>query len=155
VEVAWRAGLDLEPLDATDPDDVAWLEALVWPGEEHLGEQLRAALEVLRADPPLLVPGDLRTDLPALLARAPAGATPVVFHTAVLASVPDPADRQRFADAVLGSGATWLAAEAPGLVPGPAAAGAAGEVLPGEFLLCRDGEPIAVTDPHGAGVRWL
>ncbi|MCO1658919.1 DUF2332 domain-containing protein [Pseudonocardia humida] len=155
VEVAWRAGLDLAPLDVTDPDDVAWLDALVWPGEEHLGAQLHAAIEVLRADPPRLVAGDLRTGLPALLAGVPAGATPVVFHTAVLAYLPDPADRQRFAETVLGSGATWLAAEAPGLVPGPAAAAAAGRVRPGEFLLCRDGDPVAATDPHGAAVRLL
>jgi hypothetical protein len=155
VEVVWRAGLDLEPLDVADPDDVAWLEALVWPGEEHLAEQLRAAVEVVRADPPLLVAGDLRTDLPALLDRAPPGATPVVFHTAVLAYLPDPADRERFARAVLASPATWLAVEAPGLVPGPAAAAAADLLAPGEFLLCRDGEPVAAADPHGASVRWL
>jgi uncharacterized protein DUF2332 len=30
-EVAWRAGLDLNPLDVTDADDVRWLECLVWP----------------------------------------------------------------------------------------------------------------------------
>jgi hypothetical protein len=155
VEVVWRAGLDLHPLDVADPDHVAWLDALVWPGEEHLGEQLHAAIEVLRSDPPLLVAGDLRTDLPALLDRVPPGATPVVFHTAVLAYVPDPADRQRFAATVLGSGATWLAVEAPGVVPGPAAAAAAGLLAPGEFLLCRDGRPLAAADPHGAGVRWL
>ena len=33
LEVAWRAGLDLSPVDIRDPDQVAWLEALVWPGE--------------------------------------------------------------------------------------------------------------------------
>jgi hypothetical protein len=32
-DVAWRAGLDLNPLDVTDDDDVRWLECLVWPGE--------------------------------------------------------------------------------------------------------------------------
>ena len=32
-EVVWRAGLDLNPLDVTDPADVAWLDALIWP--EH------------------------------------------------------------------------------------------------------------------------
>jgi hypothetical protein len=155
VEVVWRAGLDLHPLDVTDPDHTAWLEALVWPGEEHLGEQLRAAIGVARADPPRLVVGDLRTDLPALLAEAPPAGTVVVFHTAVLGYLPDAADRQRFADTVRGSGATWLANEAPQLVPGLPVEALAGEFLPGEFVLSQDGSPLAVTDPHGGSVRWL
>ena len=33
VDVAWRAGLDLSPLDPQNPEDAAWLRALVWPGE--------------------------------------------------------------------------------------------------------------------------
>ena len=34
-EVVWRAGIDLNPLDAADPADVAWLEALIWPEQAH------------------------------------------------------------------------------------------------------------------------
>jgi hypothetical protein len=64
LEVAWRAGLDLSPVDIHDPDQVAWLEALVWPGEGTRRETLHAALEVARADPPRVVQGDLRSDLP-------------------------------------------------------------------------------------------
>jgi hypothetical protein len=29
--IAWRAGLDLNPLDVTSDDDVRWLSCLVWP----------------------------------------------------------------------------------------------------------------------------
>ena len=36
-EVAWRAGIDLNPLDVTDPDDMAWLSSLIWPGEGQAG----------------------------------------------------------------------------------------------------------------------
>lgn len=70
VDVAWRAGLDLEPLDVCDPDQVAWLEALLWPGEGDRLELLRAAVDVARDDPPPLTRGDLRRDLPALAAQA-------------------------------------------------------------------------------------
>jgi hypothetical protein len=154
VEVTWRAGLDLHPLDITDPDHLAWLDALVWPGEEHLGAQLHAAVEVARADPPLLVTGDLRTDLPELLAQAPEAGTLVVFHTAVFAYLPEPADRERFATTVAESGATWLANEPAERIP-RLPPGTGDQLIPGEFLLCRDGEPLAATDPHGGSVRWL
>ena len=89
VEVAWRAGLDLHPLDAHDPDDVAWLDALVWPGEEHLRAQLHAAIALARAEPVAIRTGDLGTDLPPLFAEAPANATLVVFHSAVFPYVSD------------------------------------------------------------------
>jgi hypothetical protein len=150
VEVVWRAGLDLDPLDVTDADDVAWLDALVWPGEEHLRAQLHAAAAIARADPPLLTVGDLRTDLVRLVESAPAAATLVVMHTAVLAYVADAADRERFAETVLSSRATWIANEVPARIPGVRTA-----VPDGAFLLCRDGRPLAVTDPHGSSIRWL
>jgi hypothetical protein len=70
-EVVWRAGLDLNPLDVTHPEDVAWLDALIWPEHEHRRARLRAAAAVAADDPPLLVRGDLVDDLPALAARAP------------------------------------------------------------------------------------
>ena len=154
VDVVWRAGLDLNPLDVTDPDDRAWLDALVWPGEEHLRDQLHVAAGVATADPPHLVRGDLLTDLPALLADAPRDATLVVFHTAVLMYLDVPADRARFAATVSASSAVWLANEAPERIPGldPAAVGAHPE---GMFLLCRDGRPLACTDPHGSRIDWL
>jgi hypothetical protein len=64
-EVVWRAGLDLHPLDVTDPADVAWLDALIWPEHSHRRARLRAAAALAAADPPLLVRGDLVDDLPA------------------------------------------------------------------------------------------
>src|SRR5215218_2390105 len=42
-EVAWRAGLDLNPLDVGDRDAMRWLELLVWPGQEQRVRTLRAA----------------------------------------------------------------------------------------------------------------
>src|SRR5215468_4957915 len=40
--IAWRAGLDLNPLDVTDDDDVHWLSCLVWPGEGDREARLAA-----------------------------------------------------------------------------------------------------------------
>jgi hypothetical protein len=153
VEVAWRAGLDLAPLDLREEAEVRWLEALVWPGEEYRLPLLRSAIEIARTNPPLVVRGDLRADLPALAGQAPADATLVVFHTAVLAYVAKSTDRSRFAQMVKELGAVWIANEGPELIPGIAAE-IIGEARGDDFLLCVDGRPVAWTDGHGTWIRW-
>ena len=50
-EVAWRGGVDLNPLDVSDPDAMAWLENLVWPEQDERRERLRTAVEVARRGP--------------------------------------------------------------------------------------------------------
>ncbi len=80
--VAARRGIDLNPLDVTSPDDVAWLETLVWPEHDDRRARLRAALEVARADPPHVVAGDLLTELPRLVEEAAADGPVVVLHSA-------------------------------------------------------------------------
>ncbi len=115
-EVVWRAGLDLDPVDLTDPDAVTWLETLVWPGAPERVDRLRAAVDLARRDPPRVVRGDLRTDLARLAGEAPGYATLVVFHTAVLAYVPA-ADRAGFGARVADLGATWIANEGNAVLP--------------------------------------
>jgi hypothetical protein len=94
-----------------------------------------------------LVQGDLTTDLDPLIARAPADATLVVFHTAVLAYV-EPLGRKSFADRMSTLDGHWISNEAPGVMhdmPAP----------PGRCVLALDGTPIAFTAPHGQSVTWL
>jgi hypothetical protein len=62
-EVAWRAGLDLNPLDVSNDDDIRWLDCLIWPGETGRRERLAAAIETARRNPPQVHQGDLLTDL--------------------------------------------------------------------------------------------
>jgi prepilin-type processing-associated H-X9-DG protein len=149
--IAWRAGLDLNPLDVTRDDDVRWLSCLVWPGEGDRLDRLAAAIASARRDPPTVYRGDLVTDLPSLAAQAPAEATLVIYHSAVLAYVAAQ-DRERFARTVRGLGAAWLSSEAPGVVPG----------LPhtrfreGTFVLGHGGRtPLAFADGHGTWLHWL
>jgi hypothetical protein len=148
--IAWRAGLDLSPLDVTSDDDVRWLSCLVWPGEGDRAQRLRAAVAVARSDPPAVHRGDLLTDLPALAAQAPAGATVVVFHTSVLYQV-TPEGRARFAATVRGLGVSWLSSESPGIVPGTAMPAVDDQMC----VLARDGAPLASADSHGAWLNWL
>jgi hypothetical protein len=154
VEVAWRAGLDLNPVDLRDDAEVRWLEALVWPGEEYRLPRLRAACQVARVLTPQVVKGDLRTDVPALAAQAPAHATLVVFHTAVLAYVRDARGRDAFARSVADAGAVWIANEGAHNIPGVAKP-LASHPDPAAFLLCVDADPVAWTDGHGTWIDWL
>jgi hypothetical protein len=150
-DIAWRTGLDLNPLDVMSEDDMRWLSCLLWPGEGDREERLAGAVAAARRDPPAVFRGDLNTDLPALAARAPAGATLVVYHTAVLGYVAAQ-DRARFADTVRELGAVWLSNEAPEVMPGVTVPAREG----GPFVLIRDGRtPLAYTDPHGTWVHWL
>jgi hypothetical protein len=152
--VVWRAGLDLNPLDVASDEDAAWLNALIWPEQDDRRANLRAALAVARRDPPRVVRGDLLRDLEPLMAEAPAEATLVVFHTAVLAYVTPSEARQRFVDAVRGSRAVWISNEAPRVFPDIAAR--AFQPAPHwRFLLAVDGEPKAWTGPHGQSLDWL
>ena len=154
VEVASCAGLDLHPIDLTDDTEIRWLEALIWPGEGSRLSLLRAACELARAEPPPVIAGDLRGDLPALAAQAPADATLVVFHTAVLAYVRDPADRAAFAHSVAELDAVWIANEGPQNIPGVPASVMQERPAGDEFLLCVDGQPTAWTDGHGTWIDW-
>ena len=87
----------------------------------------------------------------ALAAQAPAGATLVIYHSAVLAYV-IPEDRERFAGIVRGLAAVWFSNEAPGVVPGVPLS----DRDDGTFVLARDGrQALARTDGHGDWVEWL
>jgi hypothetical protein len=154
-EVGWRCGLDLNPLDVNAPAEMAWLETLVWPGQEHRARGLRAAIEIARADPPEIRRGDLLTDLPAVAARAPRDMQLVVFHTAVLGYVGSRSDRDAFAAAVRRLGAVWISNEAAGAFPDLAKC-APPSARPGRnFLLMVDGKPVAWTAPHGQSIDWF
>jgi hypothetical protein len=151
-EIAWRAGLDLNPLDVTSEEDMRWLSCLVWPGEGDRAARLQAAIATARRDPPAVHRGDMLTGLPALAAQAPADATLVVFHTSVLCYLA--ADRrEEFAGIVAGLGAVWLTSEAPGVVPGTA--GLCGPDGDAQHVVARDGQPLGFADSHGTWLRWL
>ena len=154
-EVARRAGIDLNPLDVTDPDATAWLENLVWPEQDERRERLRAAIDVARQDPPLLVRGDLLDRLPDLLEQAAPHGTPVVLHSAVVAYLEEP-DRRRFhalmTDLVTAGRCRWISNEGPQVLPDVNGDRA---VPPGRFVTALDGVPVALSHGHGHAVDWL
>ncbi len=153
-EVVWRAGLDLTPRSVHSATDMAWLETLVWPEQDQRLARLRSAVSVARMINPQVVRGDLRTDLAKIAAGAPAHATLVVFHTAVLAYLPSQDDRDAFARSCRDLGATWISNESPSVYPWVAAK-VAGPPPRGMFLLSIDADPVAWTAPHGQRIAWL
>ncbi|MEW1585229.1 DUF2332 domain-containing protein [Micromonospora vinacea] len=151
-QVVWRAGLDLNPLDVTDPDDVSWLDALIWPEHGHRRARLRAAAAVAAADPPLLVRGDLVDDLPALAAQAPTDATLVVFHTSVLYQVPPPR-RDAFVRLVRELPGHWIANEGPDVLRYDGLPSPPSDAL--HNVLALDGKPLAWARGHGQAMTWF
>lgn len=154
-EIAWRAGIDLNPLDLRNDDDVTWLETLVWPEQEERRARIRAAIEIVRADPPRIVKGDGIDDLPALVAEAPADLTLVIVDSAsIVYMMPEP--RARFIDYVSGLPGRWISNEGRGIVPSAAATLPATDAPDrSEFVLALDGRALAFTGAHGQRLDWL
>lgn len=157
-EVVWRAGIDLNPLDAGSPADVAWLDALIWPEHVERRRRLRDAAAIAAADPPHLVRGDLVERLAEVAAQAPHDAVLVVLHTAVIMYLPEPA-RAQFVERVAALPGHWVSSEWRGVVPlewsTPAEAHPELGAVPSDFELALDGRQVAFTSPHGRHLRWL
>lgn len=132
-----RVGVDLNPIDATDPDQRLWLRALVWPGNEAQARLHDAALRVVAWNPPRMVAGDAVEVLPELAAAIPHGAPVVVFHAATRMHVP--AERREAFDAAI------------------AAVGDDHRLFHLSFEVSRDVEPpaLALRLREGAGVGRL
>ena len=82
--VAFRIGLDLNPVRLTDPDSALWLRALIWPEHEHRAAQLDAAIGLAIDNPPTLIAGNALETLPRVLDRIPQDSTLCIFHNYTL-----------------------------------------------------------------------
>jgi hypothetical protein len=78
-------GVDLHPLDVTQPEDRRSLAAYLWPGESARAARLAAAIAIAEAHPPVVEAG-LASEWLArrLAAPQPEGVRRVVFHSMVL-----------------------------------------------------------------------
>jgi len=153
-DIAWRVGLDLNPIDPADPDMQRWLQALVWPEHHERSRNLRDALRAAASAPARVERGDLLNDLAGLVAQAPTGSTVVVTHSATLAYL-EPARRREFVGLLRELGVRRLGAEGPRVLPHLA------EQLPpegdiaGRSVVSLDDQALALADPHGRTLTWL
>lgn len=150
-QIVWRAGIDLEPLDARDPQDRAWLEGLVWPGETGRAERITAALDIAASDPPALMRGDAGEQIAALAASAPKDATLVITTPGVLVHIPWAARRALIAQ-IRGLPARWITIDSPRTYdawqPEIDASTWTG------FVVALDGRVRAAADPLGRWWEW-
>ncbi|MEO6532270.1 MAG: DUF2332 domain-containing protein [Pseudolysinimonas sp.] len=157
-DIVWRRGVDLAPLEVSDPDDARWLEALLPPDQPERRDRLRAAMSAVRGDPSLVVEGDALAALPELAAAARAeapGATLVIAALGTLVYLA-PDQRQAIVDAASALGARMLTFEGASVLTGVAERLlrlTAPHLTP--FVLALDGEPIAHAGPHGDRISWL
>ncbi|QDP98216.1 DUF2332 family protein [Microlunatus elymi] len=158
-ELRVAVGIDLNPIDPGDPDDRAWMQALVWPENLHEAALLDAALSVLATDPPRRVVGDARRLIAPVVRDLPPELSVVIFHAATRAHVP-PEDRPEFDDAInqMGASHTLFHLSLEG------SADPRFRRHRGSFLLTleerRPGEPVitshlALVDQHGEWIRPL
>ncbi len=160
-----RRGIDVSPIDVTDPDAARWLEACCWPDQTDRFRRLHAAIELARVDPPDLLTGDAVTSLPDLVARVAARGHPVVTTSWVLNYL-DPADRRRFVATLDRLGAdrdlSWVGVESPARTPElpwpPPDDAADAELTHLVVAMWRGGrrtvEHLATCHPHGFWLRW-
>lgn len=166
--VGARVGLDRSPVDASDEDELAWLEACVWADQPERVRLLRTAAAAQRKYPPDLVKGDAVADLDSAARRVPAELPLVVYTSHVLGYLPEQ-QRADFVDALRA-----LAAERPlWWVTAEGYEGALQQVLPGREELSYgltgqvslgvvrwDGpvaraEVLALASTHGQRMTWL
>ncbi len=116
--VASRVGLDQSPIDPSDPIEVRWLLACLWPDDVERFERFRAAVAVAvsRRDEVTLVQGDMVESLGKAADRCDPAAHLVLFDTWSTAYLPPPR-REEFARAVERLAAqrdlTWVTMEFP------------------------------------------
>jgi hypothetical protein len=102
---------------------------------------------------PKVIRANLLDALTALASEAPADATLVVFHTAVLAYL-SARERERFVNDVKALGAEWISNEGAEVVPDTHTPNAT-PVADSYFVIAQNGQPVAFCDPHGRWVQWL
>lgn len=152
-QVVWRAGVDLNPIDVRDAEQMHWLETLIWPEHEERRQRLHAAATVVAEDPPHLVRGDIVDEIPALVEQAPEGAHVVVFHSAVLVYL-TPERRAEFVEMMAGMpDATWISNEGEHVVPVITEKVTAD--MRGRTILAVNGQPVALVGPHGQSYQRL
>ena len=162
-EFAERIGIDLSPIDLTDPSDARWLLACVWP-DTGRADRVEASIRLVRQHPPMLITGRANQVLPPLLGDLPAGATAIVMTTWAFGyfSIDE---RAEFVDILRTASerqpVVWISAENAGVVGELAPSGpesqSSDDIL-GALLFdggAVEAHPLARVHSHGNWLDWI
>ncbi len=75
-----RVGIDTNPVDPNDPDDLRWLESMIWPEQVERRRRLRAAVRVRATVQVEMVRADASSAIGGVLDRLPTAGPAIVFH---------------------------------------------------------------------------
>jgi hypothetical protein len=150
--VVHRTGLDLNPIDVKDDDQVLWLHALVWPDQIERAELLRRAIGIAKRYPVKLIAGDGIELLPETVQVVPDDAVICVFHTHTINQF-SLAERERLSTLLTELAATkerFFRVSIEGI----------GSPYPRlELTIWQDGHAaswvLAYCDSHGRWIEWL
>jgi len=87
-DVVTRMGLEVAPLDPFCDDDMAWLEALIWPEQPYRLSRFRQALAIQRRCSPTILRSTAEKDTFQLCDSLPAATAVCVFHSFLLHQLP-------------------------------------------------------------------
>ena len=116
-----RIGIDRNPLDPNEPDDVVWLRACLWPEEPGRAARFASILEQMRTWPPVTrLRGSAIERIDDAVAGCSPDATPVIFHTWVASyfSLEEQRAWRERAMRHVANGAVWIYFEFPWSVAG-------------------------------------
>jgi len=82
--IASRIGIDLDPINLNNPENVQWLRALVWPEQEKRAKQLEQAIQLAKQQPPHILAGNAIDLLPGLIDDISRDALLCVYHSFTL-----------------------------------------------------------------------
>jgi len=147
-----RLGIDLNPIEVRDTEEMLWLKSLVWPEHTKRAELLQRAIQLARQDPPRVISGDVLDVLPGVLSELPRHSTICVYHSHTVYQFPQElrdrllsqiTELSRKRDLFEVSFEWWRGKDQPSL----------------ELSRVRDGkrreELLAYCSPHGEWLQWV
>ena len=152
-QIAQRTGVDLNPLDPQNADDLLRLTAYLWADQPHRLALTRAAASVMTAP---IVEGDAIGWLAQRLSDAPVGQLHLIQHSVAWQYFPQ--DAQKHGTALIeaaGARATpdrplaWLSMESDGDTTGKQGAALTLRLWPGDIRIA-----LGRADFHGRWVNW-
>lgn len=150
-KIASRVGLELNPVDLSDPDQRDWLRALVWPDTHGRFERLEAALKAYASERPDIRIGSALDLLPDALRAIPEDQPVCLYHSYVIYQFS--AEMKEALESILTLAGLrrpiWRTA-IEGKVDGTNTI----EMI-GYHDGVRDAQVLALCHPHGRWLEWL